>query len=66
LNFKGTPLQEKHKTIVSSLSKLNWLCLVKVALWHYFQQFGILSVTLALPFSSLVNYGKDNSLNLAA
>ncbi len=53
LNFKGAPSQEEHNTILSSLSELNWLCLVKVPLWCYFQQSAILSVTLTLTFRSL-------------
>ncbi len=58
LNLEGTPSQENHKTIFSGLSERNWLCLVKVKLWRYFQQFAILCDTY-IDFPQSVNSGKS-------
>jgi hypothetical protein len=44
LNFKGTPSQEKHKTILSNLSKINWLSGQSDAM-AVFSKSAILSVT---------------------
>jgi hypothetical protein len=53
LIVKGTPSQEQHKPIFSCLSKLNWLCLVKVTLRRYFQWSAILPVILTFTFRNL-------------
>jgi hypothetical protein len=58
--FLGTPSGEEHKTVFSSLSKINWLYLVKVMLRCSLQQSTILSVIHTyIDFPQSANSGKS-------